>query len=251
MLFLCSSVCNSFPYYIGFFTLGGFSLSSPMNPTIKKKFAYFKKRIKHIYPMYAMSLIFGLMNLLVVCRPSTFDPNFHWNGQPTDLYQPDGTLSPLFCEGTPAFKQSYWGSLVSTFLIYIFGLTVTPAWPMCWWMGYYLWFISMYFQCLVCFPSMYNALMNRTRKQPCLLLRIMIALQILNFFIIFTAFVVMREGEGYSPSEIEDKQQSEQTFVTDGMPYNVAVLSFYLFGPFWILYFVIGGVLAFLYDSIK
>ena len=119
LLFLCSSVCNSFPYYIGFFTLGGFSLSSPMNPTIKKKFAYFKKRIKHIYPMYAMSLIFGLMNLLVVCRPSTFDPNFHWNGQPTDLYQPDGTLSPLFCEGTPAFKQSYWGSLVSTFLIYL------------------------------------------------------------------------------------------------------------------------------------
>ena len=79
----------------------------------------------------------------------------------------------------------------------------------------------------------------------------MIALQILNFLIIFTAFVVMREGEGYSPSEIEDKQQSEQTFVTDGMTYNVAVLSFYIFGPFWILYFVIGGVLAFLYDSIK
>ena len=220
-----------------------------MNPIIKKKFAYFKKRIKHIYPMYALSLIFGLVNLLVVCRPSTFDPNFHWNGQPTDLYQPDGTLSPLFCEGTPAFKQSYWGSLVSTLAIYAFGLAVTPAWPMNWWMGYYLWFMSMYFQCLVCFPLMYNALMKRTRKRPGFLLRIMIALQVLNVLVVYSAFVVMREGEGYnSPSEIEGEQSNA---VTDGMPYNVAVLSFYLFGPFWIMYFVIGGVLAFIYDAIK
>lgn len=35
------------------------------------------------------------------------------------------------------------------------------------------------------------------------------------------------------------------------MPSNVAVLSFYLFGPFWALYFIIGIVLAFLYDAYR
>ena len=77
----------------------------------------------------------------------------------------------------------------------------------------------------------------------------MIALQVLNVLVVYITFVVMREGEGYnSPSEIEGEQSD---VVTDGMPYNVAVLSFYLFGPFWIMYFVIGGVLAFIYDAVK
>lgn len=35
------------------------------------------------------------------------------------------------------------------------------------------------------------------------------------------------------------------------MPSNVAVLSFYLFAPFWALYFIIGISLAFLYDAYK
>lgn len=35
------------------------------------------------------------------------------------------------------------------------------------------------------------------------------------------------------------------------MPSNVAVLSFYLFGPFWALYFIIGISLAFLYDAYR
>lgn len=35
------------------------------------------------------------------------------------------------------------------------------------------------------------------------------------------------------------------------MPSNVAVLSYYLFGPFWALYFIIGIVLAFLYDAYR
>ncbi len=33
--------------------------------------------------------------------------------------------------------------------------------------------------------------------------------------------------------------------------WNIGVLSFYLFGPFWALYFVIGAALAFLYDAYR
>lgn len=104
----------------------------------------------NMYPMYTMSLIFGLINLLIVCRPSTFDPDFHWDGQPTDKTR------GFFCEGTPATKTSYWGSLILTIATYVFGMAVTPMWPINWWMGYYLWFSSMYYQCLACFPAMYN-----------------------------------------------------------------------------------------------
>lgn len=100
--------------------------------------------------MYFMSLVFGLANLLVVCRPSTFDPNFHWDAQPSDESR------GFFCEGTPLFKTSYWGSLVSTVVIYLVGLAVTPIWPATWWLGYYLWFNSMYFQALGIFPVLYN-----------------------------------------------------------------------------------------------
>lgn len=66
---------------------------------------------------YAMSLVFGLANLLVVCRPSTFKRDFHWDGQPYDLYQPDGTLSPLFCEGEFCFKKCFVASEVGSRMV--------------------------------------------------------------------------------------------------------------------------------------
>ena len=64
---------RGWPWHVHvFFTLGGYSMASPMNPTIQKKFSYFLARIWSMYPMYAVALIFGLINLLIVCRPSTF-----------------------------------------------------------------------------------------------------------------------------------------------------------------------------------
>lgn len=124
---------RGWPWHVHcFYTLGGFSMASPMNPAIKKKFSYFLARIGNMYPMYTMALLFGMINLLVVCRPSTFDPDFHWDGQPSDKTR------GFFCEGTPATKTSWWGSFILTILTYIFGLAVTPIWPINWWMGEYL-----------------------------------------------------------------------------------------------------------------
>ena len=96
---------RGFPWHVHvFFTLGGYSMASPMNPVIEKKLAYFKARMMNMYPMYIIALLLLLINLLVVCRPATFDENFHWNKQPDD-----GTRG-FFCEGTPATPKSYWGS---------------------------------------------------------------------------------------------------------------------------------------------
>lgn len=91
--------------------------------------SYFLSRIGNMYPMYSIALVFLLINLLVSCRPSTFDPNFHWDSQPDDLTR------GFFCEGTPATKTSYWASLFLTIAVYILGLAVTPFWPLNWWMG--------------------------------------------------------------------------------------------------------------------
>jgi len=221
-----------------FFLLGGYSMALPMNPDIKKKWAYFVARMGNMYPMYFMALIFAVINLLVVCRPSTFDPNFHWNAQPGDH-----TRAP-FCEGTPATPTSWWGSFILTLFVYIFGLQVTPFWPISWFLGYYLWFMSMYYQSLAVFPVVYNWLRNKLKDNLRSLMYLMIALQVLNEVIVIVAWFSMKDGQGYT--EGETPEPGSAPIVT-----NAAVLSFYLFTPFWALYFVIGAVLAFIYDTYK
>lgn len=52
-------------------------------------------------------------------------------------------------------------------------------------------------------------------------------------------------GEANPPSEYNNEYGSEPVV------YNAVILSFYLFAPFWMIYFAIGGVLAFIYDAYK
>jgi len=240
---------RSWPWHVHvFFTLGGYSMASPMNPTIQKKFSYFLARIGSMYPMYAVALTFGLINLLIVCRPSTFRSDFHWDAQPDDLYLEDGSLAPLFCEGTPATPTSYWGSLFLTIFTYIFGLAITPFWPITWWLGYYLWFSSMYYCCLACFPATYNYFFDKTRKNIKLLLIWLFGLLAANAAICTGAWFIWKDMEGYGHYDEEGNPASPEEY-SNGVAQNAGVLSFYLFGPLWQIYFVIGMAAAFLYDA--
>jgi len=118
-------------------------------------------------------------------------------------------------------------------------------------MGYYLWFSSMYYQCLALFPVTYNFLFNKTRKNIKLLLLLIIGLLVLNAAIISVAWFTMKGGEGFGHYDaITGKKNSPEDY-TDGALSNIYVLSFYLFGPFWALYFVIGACTAFLYDAYR
>jgi len=242
---------RGWPWHVHvFFTLGGYSMASPMNPVIKKKFSYFLARIGNMYPMYVAALFFGLINLLIVCRPSTFRPEFHWDGQPDDHFLEDGSLAPLFCEGTPATPNSYWGSLFLTIFTYLFGMAVTPFWPINWWLGYYLWFSSMYYFCLACFPGMYNYFFIKIRSKVSLALKWTLGLLILNAAIITAAWFIWKDMEGYGHYDANGNSVPLEEH-TDGVAQNAGVLSFYLFGPFWQLYFVCGMATAFLYDAYR
>lgn len=77
------------------------------------------------------------------------------------------------------------------------------------------------------------------------MIKLMIVLQVLNEVIVVVAWFSMRNGEGYVKGG-PDPEPGSGPIVS-----NAAVLSFYLFTPFWALYFVMGAVLAFIYDTYK
>ena len=255
---------RGWPWHVHvFFTLGGFSLAAPMNPVIENKFKYFLARIGAMYPMYVVALILVLINLLVTCRPSTFRPDFHWDAQPDDLYidgdESQGT-APLFCEGTPAFPTSYWASLTLTIVIYLTGTTITPIFLTSWWMGYYFWFSAMYYQCLMIFPALYN-LLAKWRGNMKKFLYTLVLLLVFNLTLLSVTWSATKDYAGYNHfdevtgekndvDDFEDGHHDVDDF-EDGRRHNLNILSWYLFSPFWILYFGIGVVTAFLYDAYR
>jgi hypothetical protein len=198
-------------------------------------------------------LIFVLINLLVTCRPSTFRPDFHWDAQPDDLYI-DGDKSkgtaPLFCEGTPAFPTSYWASLIFTIIVYLTGTAITPIYLTSWWMGYYFWFSAMYYQCLMIFPALYN-LLAKWRSNVKKFLYTLVLLLVFNLALLLVTWFATKDYEGYNHFDEVTGEKNDVNDFEDGHQHNISVLSWYLFSPFWMLYFVIGAVTAFLYDAYR
>jgi hypothetical protein len=251
-----------------FFLLGGYAMALPMNPVIVAKFNYSISRIKAMYPVYLIAVVLAIANLLVVCRPSTFRNTFHWGAQPYDLLNSNGDVAPLFCEGTPAIPTSYWGSLFTTIIISIAGLAVTPFWPLSWVLGYSFWFNSVYYQCLGLFPLIYNAFF-RARKRKGLLLKIIAGLILLSYAIVLVPWFTVRHLEVHTHYINENVQSATESYNNessndrdrtatlnssqdcDNPTVNIWILHFFLFGPFWIVYFVMGVCLAFMYDAFQ
>ena len=121
-------------------------------------------------------------------------------------------------------------------------------------MGYYLWFSSMYYQCLAIFPAMYNYLFIKTRKNLPLLLKLMVGVQVLNVLILISGWFSLQNGPSYNHYDAHTGEKNEQSDYndapgSDAVGFNAAILSFYLFALFWVLYFVMGGILAFIYGE--
>ncbi len=238
---------RQFPWHVhSFFAVAGFSLVAFMPSVIQQKGAFIWARISGMYPLYALALLLCLINLFPSCQPSTFDPIFHWNSQP-------GDVGRMFCEGTPLIQDSWIGNLLSTLAIYLTGLSATPLWSAAWFMGFYLWFISMYFQCLIAFPFIYNALYkNRGNKTRLLLLTILgLAVNLAIVLTFWYGYAVDATGYGFFDQLTGEKLTPtlHQAEVADKD--NAVILGFYLFAPFWMVYFVAGMCAAFLYDAIR
>lgn len=200
-----------------------------------------------MYPMYLVALIFVFINLLVACRPTTFRSTFHWDSQPNDLFidgKEENGYGSLFCEGTPATPNSYWASLFLSLAVYLLGVAITPFWVLNWWVGYYFWFSAMYYQCLMIFPAMYNKMTTwRNKKET--LTNLMGILQCVNFFILLLTWFLFENYPGYNHYNANgDKNETSE--YTDGTTGNWIGLGWYLFSPFWMVYFVIGTLCGFL-----
>eukprot|EP00984_Skeletonema_dohrnii_P036395 scaffold37318_cov150-Skeletonema_dohrnii-CCMP3373.AAC.1 len=105
----------------------------------------------------------------------------------------------------------------------------------------------MYYCCLACFPATYNYFFDKTRKNIKLLLIWLFGLLLTNAAICTGAWNIWKDMEGYGHYDEEGNVSPEE--YSDGVAQNAGVLSFYLFGPLWQIYFVIGMAAAFLYDA--
>ena len=83
-----------------------------------------------------------------------------------------------------------------------------------------------------------------------MLLTIILSLMLLNIAILLGAWFIGKDGEGYGHFNLKGEKNHVQEY-NDGSFHNISVLGFYLFSPFWMIYFVIGVCTAFLYDAYR
>lgn len=81
-------------------------------------------------------------------------------------------------------------------------------------------------------------------------------LQLLNGVILVAGWFSMKGAPSYNHYDAEtgEKNPPEEynnELGSEPVVYNAVILSYYLFAPFWAIYFVMGGVLAFIYDAYK
>jgi hypothetical protein len=83
------------------------------------------------------------------------------------------------------------------------------------------------------------------------LLSLIIGLLVLNAVIITVAWYTLKDGQGFDHYDEFTGEANLPEEYSDGARSNINVISYYLFGPFWALYFVIGACTAFLYDAYR
>merc|ERR1712051_449006 len=87
-----------------------------------------------------------------------------------------------------------------------------------------------------------------------MLIGLIVGLLVANVILLLVAWGLLTSGifgPGYNHYDKETGLPNPASEYTDGHVQNAWALSFYLFGPFWMLYFVIGAALAFLYDATR
>jgi len=219
-----------------FFALSGFTLSSNMPRPAKDKLAFAFARFRSMHPIYILSIVLNLINLVCVCNPNTFVEEFNWNKPPAiNGIEPDLTRGN-FCEQPPAGMG--WGATLTTStIIYLLGIQSWPIWYFSWWVSYYSWFSSVYYFCLFSYPWLYSCLYSLRGKRTALL-AVLAGTFLLNWGII-SAFAATMYTWYPNPGP------------NDSELYSQLRLNFYLFPPFWLPCFGSGIIAAFIYDAYR
>jgi len=224
-----------------FFALSGFMLSMSMSPPLirrKKQLRFITSRIIAMYPGYLLSLFFCLVNMIISCNPSTFEPGFFMGALASDRDRGE------WCESPPIGTKNYWASLFSTIIVYLFGLQAWPIWPLAWFLAYYTWFSSVYYFCLLLFPFFYK-LLYAYRGKPKQLFAMLFALLITNYALIgafiAAAWPVTNLEGGFR--NVSFLNATSFSWTSNSSYYS---LTFYMFPPFWFLVVAAGIVAAFL-----
>jgi len=73
-----------------------------------------------------------------------------------------------------------------------------------------------------------------------------------NYILLIVTWFSVKDANGYTHYDPETgNAQPVSEYNKDAFMHNAVVLGWYLFSPFWILYFVVGACTAFLYDAYR
>ena len=228
-----------------FFVLGGYTLSAALNGKEVKQgtwLSFYNSRYQNLFPLYLLSLLFGLINVLVVCRPSTFSSEFSWQPHPDTLMLSSGKLAQ--CQTGPV-EMPYGAWLFSTIVVFSLGLqTWFPLWLLSSWFMYYTWFNGVYYFVILVFPVMHNALA-----------RVKGDLKAVNrWFIIYSAAALATGallGLYYAFPSWKEHEDVHKAKSWKENAQNIYALSTMMFPPYWIPCVGTGMVGYFWFDAVR
>lgn len=223
-----------------FFVLGGYSLSSALAAKpVRSHFSFLSARLKTLLPLYWFALILALVNLLIICRPSTYSSNFSWQPNMATRQLGDGSFAQ--CQSGPV-ELPYGAWLTLTLVIFSIGL---QSWffgfILVGWILYYSWFFSVYFFVLMIFPWIHNAVANCRGKPRDLLI----------WFVVYTIGVLISAWALGAYYLFDSWEQTYDVSKAKSLSYNfqnVYALSTVLFPPYWAPVVGSGTVAYFWYD---
>ena len=228
-----------------FFVLGGFTLSAALNGKEVRKgtwLSFYNSRFQTLMPLYLLSLAFGLINMLVVCRPSTFSDKFSWQPHNSTMTLASGAAAQ--CHTSPV-EMPYGAWLIMTIVVFAFGFqTWFPLWLLSSWMMYYTWFNGVYYFIIVVFPWMHNALC-RVRGDT----KAIFKWGLVYTFLIFATAALL--GVYYALPSWQDYDDLGSSKSWEKNLQNIYALSTMMFPPYWVPSVGSGMVAYFWYDAVR
>ena len=82
-------------------------------------------------------------------------------------------------------------------------------------------------------------------------IRIVLYLLVLNIIIVLLTWFIADDYDGYNHYDRITGEKNSVDEYEDASIHNALSLGWYLFSPFWMLYFVVGATTAFLYDAYR